>query len=127
MRKTSSSPGFLACAGMGLFAQNLDKANDFLKAGKLPDAKSEIDKVLAVDKNQKIAGAWYQQLKIYNAHRCGSVVCSILVRGTRRSRLSKEIMDDNKLVQLRDGWVQAHHRLYQGLFRLAPMIITPLV
>ncbi|HXB32100.1 MAG TPA: hypothetical protein VNV35_01705, partial [Puia sp.] len=63
--------GFLAFAGMGLFAQNLDKANDFLKAGKLPDAKSEIDKVLAVEKNQKNGDAWYAKLKIYNAIAAG--------------------------------------------------------
>ena len=45
--------GVLALAGFGLFAQNADKAKDLLKAGKLPDAKAEIDKVLAVEKNQK--------------------------------------------------------------------------
>jgi hypothetical protein len=63
--------GFLAFVGMGLFAQSLDKAKDLLKAGKLPDAKAEIDKVLAVDKNQKIADAWYTKMKIYNAIAAG--------------------------------------------------------
>src|SRR5580658_9775500 len=63
--------GFLAIVGMGLFAQNLDKAKELLKAGKYAEAKTEIDKVLAFDKNQKIADAWYQEMKIYNAIAAG--------------------------------------------------------
>ena len=59
--------GLLTLAGWGLFAQNLDKAKDLLKANKIPEAKTEIDKVLAVDKNQKNGEAWYTKLKIYNA------------------------------------------------------------
>ena len=58
--------GFLALIGMGLFAQSVDKAKDLLKTGKLADAKTEIDKVLAVEKNQKNGEAWYTKLKIYN-------------------------------------------------------------
>ncbi|HLK28617.1 MAG TPA: hypothetical protein VKT28_08550 [Puia sp.] len=54
-----------AVAGLGLSAQNLDKAKDLLKSKKLMDAKAEIDKVLAVDKNQKNAEAWYYKCKIY--------------------------------------------------------------
>src|ERR1700733_854180 len=53
--------------GMGLMAQNLDKAEDLFKANKLPDAKAEIDKVLAVEKNKKNSDAWFYKLKIYNA------------------------------------------------------------
>jgi hypothetical protein len=56
-----------AFAGFGLFAQNLDKAKDLLKSKKLMDAKAEIDKVVAVDKNQKNAEAWYYKCKIYTA------------------------------------------------------------
>jgi len=58
--------GALALTGFGLFAQSADKAKDLLKANKLPEAKAEIDKVLAVEKNQKAGDAWYYKLKIYN-------------------------------------------------------------
>jgi hypothetical protein len=53
--------------GMGLMAQNLDKAEDLFKANKIPEAKAEIDKVLALDKNKKNSEAWYYKLRIYNA------------------------------------------------------------
>ena len=43
--------GFLAAAGMGLFAQSVNKAKDLQKSNKLPEAKTEIDKFLAVEKN----------------------------------------------------------------------------
>src|ERR1700744_1394101 len=49
--------GFLAMAGMALFAQSVDKAKDLLEANKLADAKTEIDKVMASDKNQKSGDA----------------------------------------------------------------------
>jgi hypothetical protein len=54
-------------AGLGLMAQNLDKAEDLFKANKLPEAKAEIDKVLTVEKNKKNSEAWFYKLKIYNA------------------------------------------------------------
>jgi hypothetical protein len=54
-----------ALAGFGLSAQSLDKVKDLLKSKKILDAKSEIDKVVAVDKNQKNAEAWYYKCKIY--------------------------------------------------------------
>lgn len=56
-----------AFAGFGLFAQSLDKAKDLLKSKKLMDAKAEIDKVVAVDKNQKNAEVWYYKCKIYSS------------------------------------------------------------
>ncbi|HTQ66410.1 MAG TPA: hypothetical protein VMI12_16575 [Puia sp.] len=58
---------FFVIAGLGLFAQVADKAKDLLKANKLADAKAEIDKVLAVDKNQKAQDAWFYKAKIYAA------------------------------------------------------------
>src|SRR5690242_436825 len=57
----------LAFLVTGLFAQKLDKAKDLLKANKLDEAKTEIDGVLANEKNQKDADAWYTKAKIYNA------------------------------------------------------------
>src|ERR1700743_2371573 len=59
--------GFLAMVGMGLFAQSVDKAKEAFKAGKIADAKTQIDGALAVEKNQKNAEAWYTKLKVYNA------------------------------------------------------------
>jgi hypothetical protein len=59
--------GFLAMIGFGLFAQNVDKAKDLLKANKYVEAKQQIDAALANPKNQKNAEAWYTQLKVYNA------------------------------------------------------------
>ena len=53
--------------GMGLMAQNLDKAEDLFKGNKIPEAKAEIDKVMAIDKNKSKSEAWYYKLKIYNA------------------------------------------------------------
>src|SRR6185312_10202502 len=59
----------LALAGLfsGLFAQSVDKAKEYLKAKKLPEAKTEIDNALTVEKNQKNAEAWYTKVKVYNA------------------------------------------------------------
>ncbi len=57
----------LATSGVGLYAQKLDKAKDLLKSKKLTDAKNEIDNVLAVEKNQNNAEAWYTKSKIYVA------------------------------------------------------------
>ncbi len=57
----------LAGAFSGLSAQSLDKAKELVKANNYGDAKTEIDKVLSVDKNQKNPEAWYTKVKIYNA------------------------------------------------------------
>lgn len=57
----------LATTGLGLYAQKLDKAKDLLKSNKLQDAKTEIDNVLAVEKNQTNSDAWYTKGKIYLA------------------------------------------------------------
>src|SRR5882724_6630968 len=57
----------LIVTSFGLFAQKLDKAKDLLKSNKLPEAKTEIDGVLAVEKNQANSEAWYTKCKIYLA------------------------------------------------------------
>jgi hypothetical protein len=56
----------LAVVCSGLFAQSVDKAKDLLKANKFVEAKEEIDKVLLLEKNQKVAEAWYVKVKIYD-------------------------------------------------------------
>lgn len=57
----------LAAPGLGLYAQKLDKAKDYLSKKKLTEAKTEIDNVLTVDKNQSNPEAWYTKAKIYVA------------------------------------------------------------
>jgi hypothetical protein len=110
--------GFLASFGLVLFAQNLDKAKDLLKANKLPDAKAEIDKVLAVDKNQKIADAWYTQLKIYNAIAAGPLSAQYPgARDTAFLALKKYTeVDDKKLIALQLENYKPINEIYQGYF-----------
>jgi hypothetical protein len=110
--------GFLAFFGLVLFAQNLDKAKDLLKANKLPDAKAEIDKVLAVDKNQKIADAWYTQLKIYNAIAAGPLSAQYPgARDTAFLALKKYTeVDDKKLIALQLENYKPINEIYQGYF-----------
>jgi hypothetical protein len=110
--------GFLAFAGMGLFAQSLDKANDLLKAGKLSDAKSEIDKVLAVEKNQKNGEAWYAKLKIYNGIAAGPLSAQYPgARDTAFLALQKYVETDaNKLVRLQLENYKPINEIYQGYF-----------
>jgi len=57
----------LALPVLGLFAQSLDKAKDLLKTNKLPEAKAEIDKLVADPKSQKDPQVWYYKSKIYSA------------------------------------------------------------
>jgi hypothetical protein len=57
----------LAVIGFLSQAQKLEKAKDLLTRKKLTDAKTEIDNVLAVEKNKTNADAWYTKAKIYGA------------------------------------------------------------
>src|SRR6476619_3026874 len=52
---------------LGMFAQVANKAKDLLKANKLQEAKTEIDKVLANEKNANNAEAWFYKAKIDSA------------------------------------------------------------
>lgn len=110
--------GFLAFIGLGLFAQNLDKAKELLKANKLPDAKAEIDKVLAVDKNQKNPDAWYTKLKIYNAIAAGPLSGQYPgARDTAFLALQKYVeIDDKKLIALQLDGYKPINEIYQGYF-----------
>jgi tetratricopeptide (TPR) repeat protein len=64
----------LAVTVVGLFAQKLDKAKNFLEKKKLADAKTEIDNFLAVEKNKNNAEAWYTKSKIYLAINADSTI-----------------------------------------------------
>ncbi|HEY8893707.1 MAG TPA: hypothetical protein VIM79_02795 [Niastella sp.] len=57
----------LAAVGFLSQAQKIEKAKDLLQRKKLTEAKTEIDAVLAVEKNKTSADAWYQKAKIYGA------------------------------------------------------------
>src|SRR6186713_1279556 len=57
----------LTVAGIGSFAQKIDKAKDLLGKQKLPEAKTEIDNFLAIEKNKTNSEAWYTKAKIYGA------------------------------------------------------------
>jgi hypothetical protein len=66
----------LAVSVIGLFAQKLDKAKTALEKKKLPEAKTEIDNFLAVEKNQTNSEAWYTKSKIYLAINADSSIKS---------------------------------------------------
>jgi hypothetical protein len=108
----------LACSG--LFAQSLDKAKELLKANKLADAKAEIDKVLLVDKNQKIGEVWYYKVKIYNA-----IAADTLLKARYPDALIQSLdalknytkYDDKKLVLLTVDSYKPINEIYQGLFQ----------
>jgi hypothetical protein len=113
--------GLLAFVGMGLFAQSVDKAKDLLKANKLTDAKSEIDKFLAVEKNQKNAEAWYTKLKIYNAIAASPTIAGQFpdARDSAFSALKKYTeVDNNKLVLLQLDGYKPINEIYQGYFQI---------
>jgi hypothetical protein len=57
----------LAAVGFLSQAQKIEKAKDLLSKKKLTEAKTEIDNVMAVEKNKTSADAWYQKAKIYGA------------------------------------------------------------
>jgi hypothetical protein len=50
-----------------VFAQNVDKVTELLKANRLAEAKTAIDDFLKDPANQENAKAWYVKSKIYNA------------------------------------------------------------
>jgi hypothetical protein len=115
--------GILATAGVGLFAQNVDKANDLLKAGKITDAKTQIDAALANPKNQKNASAWYAELKIYNAIASNDQLRAQYpgARDTAFMALKTYVdLDekDKKLVLLIQDNFKPINEIYQGYFQV---------
>jgi tetratricopeptide (TPR) repeat protein len=57
----------LAVIGFLSQAQKLEKAKDLLNKKKFTEAKTEIDNVLAVEKNKTVSEAWYVKAKVYGA------------------------------------------------------------
>jgi len=56
----------LAAVGIGAFAQKIDKAKKLLADKKYAEAKTEIDGVLANEKNKMNSEAWYVKASVYN-------------------------------------------------------------
>lgn len=115
--------GFLAMVGMGLFAQSVDKAKEALKAGKVADAKTQIDGALAVEKNQKIAEAWYTKLKVYNAIAASDQLRTQYpdARDQAFDALKKYVdLDekDKKLLLLQVDGYKPINEIYQGYFQV---------
>src|SRR6202000_2247266 len=113
--------GFLAIAGMGLFAQSVDKAKDLLKSNKVADAKAEIDKFLAIDKNQKNPEAWYTKLKVYNAIAANTQLVGQYpdARDQAFDALKKYVdVDDKKLLLLQLDGYKPVNEIYQGYFQV---------
>jgi hypothetical protein len=120
-RLTISLTIFLAFATTSLFAQNVDKAKDLLKAGKLADAKAEIDKMLTVDKNQKSGDVWYTKLKIYNAIAANDALKAQYpdARAQALEALKKYTeTDDKKLLLLQMEGYKPVNEIYQGFFQV---------
>jgi hypothetical protein len=109
--------------GMGLFAQSVDKAKDLLKAGKIADAKAQIDNALTNPKNQKNAEAWYTELKVYNAL-AGNDQLRAQFPGARDTAFIalKTYVDldekDKKLVLLQVDGYKPVNEIYQGYFQV---------
>jgi len=57
----------LAVLGFLSQAQKIEKAKNLLQRKKLPEAKTEIDNVMAVEKNKTSSDAWYIKAKVYDA------------------------------------------------------------
>jgi hypothetical protein len=112
---------FLAFAATSIFAQNVDKAKDLLKAGKLADAKAEIDKMLTVDGNQKSGDVWYTKLKIYNAIAANDAIMVQYpdARTQALEALKKYTETDNKkLLLLQEEGYKPAYEIHQGFFQL---------
>jgi hypothetical protein len=110
----------LAVAGLGLFAQKLDKAKDLLKANKLSEAKTEIDNVLADAKNQKNGEAWYYKAKVYDAISADNALGSQTpdARWQAFEAIQKYTeLDDKKLLLLTIDNYKPIMNIYQGYYK----------
>ena len=113
--------GLLSLTGFGLFAQNVDKAKDYLKSNKIAEAKTEIDKVLATDKGQKNPEAWYTKLKVYNAIAANDQLKTQTpdARDQAFAALVKYTeIDDKKLLLLQMDSYKPVNEIYQGYFQV---------
>ncbi len=107
-------------SGLGLFAQSTKKAQDLLKSKKVEDAKTEIDKALAVEKNAKDPDAWYTKGKIYSELANDSTLKTKYpdAKDVSFEAIQKYAeMDDKKLVSLTIDNYKPIMDVYQGYFK----------
>jgi hypothetical protein len=115
--------GFILAAGLGVWAQSLDKAKDMLKNSKLTDAKTEIDKVLTVEKLQKNPESWYVKTKIYNAIAANEALKAQYpdARAEALESLKKYTeladKDEKKLLLIQLDAFKPMNDIYQGYFQ----------
>jgi hypothetical protein len=111
----------VAVAGLSLYAQNLDKAKDFLKANKLTDAKTQIDGVLADAKNAKNPEAGYVKSKIYEAIAVNDQLKTQYPDARSEAFLALKTyvqIDDKKLILLQIDQYKVINEIYQSYFQL---------
>jgi len=58
--------GLIVMTGMGLSAQKINKAKDYLAKQQLNEAKNEVENFLAGEKNKNNPEGWYTKAKIYS-------------------------------------------------------------
>lgn len=111
----------LAGIGLGLFAQNLGRAKDYLKDHKLQEAKVQIDKVLTVEKQAKNPEAWFTKAKIYGAIADDSIMKGTVpdAREVAYEAIKKYVEVDEKgqLVLLQLENYKPIMDIYQGYYR----------
>jgi len=110
----------LVATGLGLFAQASNKAKDLLKSKKVEEAKAEIDKVLANEKNAKDAEAWYVKAKIYSQLAEDSMLRAKVPEARTESfeAIKKySALDDKKMISLTLDNYKPIMDIYQGYFK----------
>ena len=104
----------------GLFAQSIDKAKELLRANKVAEAKEEIDKAMAVEKNQKNAEGWYYKVKIYNAvavnEQLKTQYPDALIQSLDALKKYTQYDDKKQVLLAADGYKPVNE-IYQGLFQ----------
>jgi len=104
----------------GLFAQSIDKAKELLKANKIAEAKEEIDKAMAIEKNQKNAEGWYTKVKIYNAiavnEQLKAQYPDALIQSLDALKKYTQYDDKKQVLLAADGFKPVNE-IYQGLFQ----------
>ncbi|HLX91234.1 MAG TPA: hypothetical protein VKR32_06100 [Puia sp.] len=111
---------FVCWFSLGLSAQSLDKAKDFLKANKLTDAKTQIDGFLADAKNQKNGEGWYTKATIYEAIAANDQLKSQFpdARAQALDALKNYVQfDDKKLILLIVDKYKVINEIYQSYFQ----------
>jgi hypothetical protein len=110
----------MAVVCSGLFAQSIDKAKELLKANKIAEAKEEIDKAMAIEKNQKNAEGWYYKVKIYNAiavnEQLKAQYPDALIQSLDALKKYTQYDDKKQVLLAADGFKPVNE-IYQGLFQ----------